>query len=100
MEKLTKGKWLQHPAAKPPRTIPLPSAFSAPDEALGLTHVPGIFERTEGRIDGNSHAHLLGRINAQSETSERRTDGRSVGRRQGRGSPGIAHAERLDLRVK
>ena len=70
VKKLSESKRLQHPATKPPRSLPLEAILLAPDKTIGLTEVPTKLQSTEDGVNGNGHSHLLGWVDTQSKTSE------------------------------
>lgn len=100
MEQLPHRQRLQQPTPKPPRPIPLPPILRTPDQPIGLAHIVAKLEGSEDGVDGDGHAHLLRRVDAQRETREGCAEGGGIGRGEGCRGSGVAQAEGLDLGVE
>jgi hypothetical protein len=65
MKELTESEWLQHPASKPPRPLPLNAILSAPDETVRLAKVVGKLQGPENGVESDGDTHLLCWVDAQ-----------------------------------
>lgn len=79
VQKLPKGKRLQHPAAEPPRPHPQAAVWLlAPHSPLILDAIPTKLKRTEHRINCNGDSQLLRRVDTKREACKGRTNSRRV----------------------
>jgi hypothetical protein len=47
VEKLAEGHWLQHPASKPPRSLPSTTIFDTPYQSFRFAGIPSKLEGAE-----------------------------------------------------
>lgn len=99
-EELPKRQRLQHPATKPPGSLPLATVLNTPYQTIRLAVVPAELECAEKSVDGHGNAKLFRWVDTKRQASQGGANRGGVWGCESRGCPGVAPSKRLDLGIE